>query len=51
MTKEEALEHLMLVNEWDLQKANDYIEDAFDLWQERNKHGWTVDISFLEDYG
>ena len=46
----EALEHLMLINKWDLQKANDYIEDAFDLWQERSKHGWTVNISFLEDY-
>ncbi|WP_411178941.1 HNH endonuclease [Klebsiella variicola] len=49
--KDEAVAHLALVNGWSLQGAFDYVDEAFDVWQERSRHAWQLDISWLEAQG
>ncbi|MGM8709653.1 hypothetical protein ACS6IM_14790 [Enterobacter hormaechei subsp. steigerwaltii] len=43
--------HLALVNGWSLQGAFDYVDEAFDVWRERSRHAWQLDISWLETQG
>ncbi|MCS6068924.1 hypothetical protein LNO81_31390 [Klebsiella variicola subsp. variicola] len=43
--------HLALVNRWSLQGAFDYVDEAFDVWRERSRHAWRLDISWLETQG
>ena len=43
--------HLALVNGWSLQGAFDYVYEAFDVWRERSRHAWQLDISWLETQG
>ncbi|HGU9824335.1 TPA: hypothetical protein ACNFPD_003438 [Enterobacter cancerogenus] len=49
--KDEAVEHLALVNGWSLQGAFDYVDEAFDVWRERSRHAWQLDITWLETQG
>ncbi|EOZ9377363.1 hypothetical protein ACQYEY_003500 [Enterobacter hormaechei] len=49
--KDEAVAHLALVNGWSLQGAFDYVDEAFDVWRERSRHAWQLDISWLEAQG
>jgi hypothetical protein len=49
--KDEAVAHLALVNGWSLQGAFDYVDEAFDVWRERSRHAWQLDISWLETQG
>ncbi|WP_232094022.1 hypothetical protein [Serratia surfactantfaciens] len=49
--KDEAVAHLALVNGWSLQGAFDYVDEAFDVWRERSRHAWQLDISCLETQG
>ena len=49
--KDEAVAHLALVNGWSLQGAFDYVDEAFDVWRERSRHAWQLDISWLESQG
>ncbi|MDZ0574994.1 hypothetical protein [Klebsiella variicola] len=46
--KDEAVAHLALVNGWSLKGAFDYVDEAFDVWRERSRHAWQLDISWLE---
>jgi hypothetical protein len=39
------------VNDWSLQGAFDYVDEAFDVWRERSRHAWQLDISWLETQG
>ena len=48
---EEARSHLMKVNQWSLSTANDYINKSFDIFDERSKYEWTMDISYLKQFG
>ncbi|WP_273908388.1 hypothetical protein [Enterobacter bugandensis] len=43
--------HLALVNGWSLQGAFDYVDEAFDVWRERSRHAWQLDITWLETQG
>ncbi|MFP2405420.1 hypothetical protein ACLEVJ_21170 [Enterobacter ludwigii] len=43
--------HLALVNGWSLLGAFDYVDEAFDVWRERSRHAWQLDISWLETQG
>ncbi|EQC2551245.1 hypothetical protein ACY3NT_003106 [Enterobacter sichuanensis] len=43
--------HLALVNGWSLQGAFDYVDEAFDVWRERSRHVWQLDITWLETQG
>lgn len=48
---EMACEHLAKVNGWSIQQTNDYVRQCFQVWQERSQHEWTLDISYLEEFG
>ncbi|MFB6349966.1 hypothetical protein ACFBZI_11095 [Moraxella sp. ZJ142] len=41
---EEALSHLMLVNQLSRYDAEQMVQQAFDLWERRSKFLWTLDI-------
>lgn len=49
--KDEAVAPLALVNGWSLQGAFDYVDEAFDVWRERSRHAWQLDISWLGTKG
>ena len=44
---DQAVEHLMNVNNITRIDAGCYIDEAFDTWRERNKQEWTLDITWL----
>ena len=46
-----ALRHLMSVNKLTLNKAEEYVAQAFKVWAERSKKNWTLDITHLKEYG
>ena len=49
---EEVRAHLMKVNQWDQKATADaYIADAFELFEKRSQYEWTLDISYLEQFG
>jgi hypothetical protein len=49
---DDAIKHLMKINNWTLDKSMKYISKQFDIWQERSKNNWTIDISYLDkEYG
>ncbi|HFQ9141926.1 TPA: hypothetical protein ACHTOV_004422 [Enterobacter cancerogenus] len=39
------------VNGWSLPDAFDYVDEAFDVWRERSRHAWQLDILWLETQG
>lgn len=47
--REEARLHLAKVNEVSLDKVDDIILSAFEKWNERSQHEWTVDLSIILD--
>lgn len=49
--EKQALNHLMKVNSLSKKEAQTYINKAFATWQLRSSHDWTLDISFLKNYG
>lgn len=46
-----ALAHLMKVNKMTIDKAEDYVLKAFQLWVNRSQKQWTLDITHLKEYG
>jgi hypothetical protein len=49
---DEVRAHLMKVNQWPQQStADDYIAKAFELFEERSRYEWTLDISYLKQFG
>ena len=42
--------HLMKVNDWSGDMADDHISQAFDLWGKRSNVTWTLDLSRLKDF-
>lgn len=44
-----ALVHFMKINQVSRKDADIYIRNCFDIWEERSKHSWSVDISNLEE--
>jgi hypothetical protein len=47
---EDALAHLMKVNNWSEEEALLYIESVFDLWKERSTRQWDLDITYIERF-
>lgn len=47
---EVAKKHLMKVNDMTNDEADDYIMEAFELFEERSKHKWDLDISSISQY-
>jgi hypothetical protein len=46
-----AIRHLMEVNGWTLQQTEDYVSEAFLQWQDRSRHKWSLDLSWLSTKG
>jgi len=46
--EKEIKAHMMKINCLTDKQADDYIEEVFNIWEERSKKKWTLDISFLE---
>lgn len=46
-----ALSHLMAVRNWDRQTADTHVNNAFALWEKRNKIVWDLDLSIITDSG
>ena len=45
-----VIEQLMKVNEITEDEAELYLDYCFQVWEERSKYNWTLDISYLEHY-
>ncbi|NMP22644.1 DUF5710 domain-containing protein [Sulfobacillus harzensis] len=48
---DQALHHLMAVNHWSETEARHHIQQAFNVWQERNRWNWILDLGILEKSG
>jgi hypothetical protein len=46
-----ALAHMARVNGIGLSEAMNYYVDAFEKWEDRSKHEWSLDLSWLEKAG
>jgi hypothetical protein len=46
-----ALAHLAKVNKWSHADARLYVEACFEQWHRRSCHEWTLDLSYLEQFG
>lgn len=42
-----ALKHLMKVNGLTKSKAEAYIQECYEVWNERSRHEWVLDITWL----
>ena len=42
-----AIEHLSRVNGISLEEAETHAMEAYYVWEERSKHPWKLDVSFL----
>jgi hypothetical protein len=45
-----AAQHLAKVNGWTKEQAKKYIDLQFEIWQQRNKYTWQLDIGWLEQF-
>lgn len=45
-----VIDQLIKVNKMSETEADDYINKAFEIWQERSNHKWTLDITYLDEY-
>ena len=45
-----AKAHLAKVNGWSLEDANLYIEGCFEIWHQRSRHQWELDLSYLKHF-
>jgi len=46
-----ARKHLAKVNEWTRRQTRDYIDWAFEVWEQRSRHVWKLDLDWLKQYG
>ena len=46
----DALAHLAKVNKWDEKQARQYVKEQFEVWQQRSRYKWTLDLSALDRY-
>ncbi|HEX8098260.1 MAG TPA: HNH endonuclease [Pyrinomonadaceae bacterium] len=49
--RRQAIAHLARVNNWSVADAKLYVEGCFELWHRRSQHSWTLDLSYLEQFG
>ena len=47
---EEAHAHLCKINGWSNEQGDRYSAEQFDIWEERSRHSWSLDLSFLKEY-
>lgn len=49
--REKALKHLMKINGMKKKEAETYVKEAFETWFNRSQMTWTLDLSYLKQYG
>jgi len=43
---EKTIDHMLRVNNWDIETASNYIKQQFDKWGTNSRfYGWTIDSS------
>ena len=47
----QAEDHLAEINNWDQSQVNSYLEQVFEVFEQRSQHPWKLDISWLENTG
>lgn len=45
----EARKHLSIINNITIDEADRYISESFNVWQERSKYIWELDITWLDN--
>lgn len=48
---EDAMAHMMEVNQWSREKAERYLLEFSEVYEERSSHEWALDVSWLEQLG
>ena len=48
---ERAEAHLATVNGWSEEQTKAYLEEVWQIWRERSRHQWNLELSWLEQYG
>ena len=46
-----AVAHMRKVNGWNAEQAKTHIREAFNVWQERSKFPWTLNLDVLSEHG
>ena len=46
---ERARNHLAKINGWTKEKADQYVEKCFRIWQQRSQYKWELNISWLDN--
>jgi len=49
--EDEAIEHLMRINQWNETQAEAHVRKAFDTWERRSQKEWSLDVSMIEGIG
>ncbi|MGB9763625.1 MAG: HNH endonuclease [Minisyncoccia bacterium] len=44
---EQSIQHIMKVNKWDRQQTLEHIKKAFDIWKDRSKIEWKLDLTYF----
>ncbi|MBP5971368.1 hypothetical protein HW132_01115 [Brasilonema sp. CT11] len=39
------------MNDWTIQQGRIYVQECFQVWQERSQHEWDLDITYLGQFG
>lgn len=48
--RQQALKHLIKINNISEKEAEQHIKSEFDLWEKRSQQNWKLDISFLNKF-
>jgi hypothetical protein len=43
--------HLAKVNDWTEKQTSDYLDSVWQIWHERSKYQWKLDLSYLDQFG
>jgi len=46
-----ALAHLAIVNHWSYSRADNYFSDALEVWEQRSRSPWRLNLDGLRQYG
>ena len=44
----QAISHLCKVNFWSKEKATEYMQESFAIWNERSQHEWRLNLFYLK---
>ena len=47
---EQAIAHLTRINGWTAEQTNSYLETVWNIWEQRSRHSWNLNLSWLNCY-